>query len=265
MAFDRDFIIQTVWTAANSAYLIENVASPPLPGGFALVGEIDADPNQAAAAAAAIDPTQRIMSHVMLVESNIFGLVAFNAATSTAIVAFRGTQDATDWIHDVDAIPVDYIAVPKTGLVHAGFQLVYEHVRQSVAALLQKCQGVKNILITGHSLGGAVAMLSAFDIAVNITPGITPSLCTLAGPRAADPGFRDKFNAKFPDFTRVVNFMDVVPQVPLPPLYEHAGVELAVNGGFKAFDLVFAHRLTTYLAGLQKLPAPPPQQSVTSA
>jgi hypothetical protein len=51
----------------------------------------------------------------------------------------------------------------------------------------------------------------------------------------------------------VVNFMDVVPQVPLPPLYKHAGEEVLVYGGFKPLEVAYAHRLTTYLAGLQKL------------
>jgi len=33
------------------------------------------------------------------------------------------------------------------------------------------------------------------------------------------------------------------------------GQEQEVHGGFKPLDIVYAHRLTTYLAGLQKLTA----------
>jgi hypothetical protein len=53
--------------------------------------------------------------------------------------------------------------------------------------------------------------------------------------------------------------MDAVPQVPVPPLYQHVGTateEVLVHGGFKPLDITYAHHLTTYLAGLQKLQQP---------
>jgi hypothetical protein len=132
-----------------------------------------------------------------------------------------------------------------------GFQLVYEHVRPSVAKLLGACTGVRRILVTGHSLGAAVAILSGFELAK--TTGVPTELYTLAGPRTGAPDFSGAYSGVIPICYRVVNFMDVVPQVPLPPLYKHAGEEVLVRGGFKPLEVAFAHRLTTYLAGLQKL------------
>ena len=108
-------------------------------------------------------------------------------------------------------------------------------------------------LVTGYSLGGAVAVLSAIDIATNLTPGVVPELYTLASPRTGAPDFAANFNHLIPVCNRIVNFMDVVPQLPLPPLYEHVGRKILVHGGFKALDVAYAHRVTTYLAGLQKL------------
>jgi triacylglycerol lipase len=252
--FNPQIAINLYYPAANSAYLIQTVPNPPLPDGFALAGPLVADPAKAAAMMAQAPPQQHAMVNAMLADSNIFGLVAWNAAQKTAMVAFRGTQDAKDWLDDLDAVPVDYQAVARIGLAHMGFQLVYEHVRASLTTLLEtKCAGAQKILVTGHSLGGAVAVLAGFDIARNIMAGPVLEFCTFAGPRAVDPGFSSKFNAAFPVCNRVVNFMDVVPQVPLPPLYEHTGQEQLVHGGFKPLDPVYAHRLTTYLAGLQKL------------
>ena len=57
--------------------------------------------------------------------------------------------------------------------------------------------------------------------------------------------------------------MDVVPQLPLPPAYEHVGQETLVHGGFKPLDITYAHHLTTYLTGLQKL-LPMVQKSQTA-
>jgi triacylglycerol lipase len=254
--FDVQFTINTYYPAANAAYQIQTVPNPLLPAGFTLAGPLVADPQKAAAMMAAAAPELHTMVNAMLADSNIFGLVAWNATAKTAMVAFRGTQDAKDWLDDLDAVPVNYQAVPGIGLAHMGFQLVYEHVRSSLTTLLTgPCAGATRILVTGHSLGGAVAVLSGFDIAKNIVAGSVPEFCTFAGPRAVDPGFSGKFNAAFPTCNRVVNFMDVVPQVPLPPLYEHVGQEQLVHGGFKPLDIAYAHRLTTYLAGLQKLTA----------
>ena len=260
MPFDLQLATNVMYLAANSAYQIMNIPQPVLPAGFALVGPIEADPQAALPAMLASDPLQhRIVTH-MLLESNIFGLVAWNQATSTALIAFRGTQTIMDWIDDVDAVAVPYLAVAGAGLVHMGFQLVYEHIRRNVAQIVASgCKGAKRVLVTGHSLGGAVAVLGGFDIAKNVTPGVVPELYTLAGPRTGAPDFAANFNKLIPVCYRIVNFMDVVPQVPLPPLYQHVGQEVLVHGGFRPLDVIYAHLLTTYLAGLQKLnPAPGP-------
>ena len=253
MAFDPKFAIDVMYTAANAAYVVMTTPDPALPAGFQLTGTIEAHPQQALAAMAAANPrAQRIVSSA-LKESNIFGLVAWNASTKTAMVAIRGTESIWDWIDDIDAVPVPFLAVPGSGLVHMGFQLVYENIRGSIAQLLGQCTGIQKVLVTGHSLGGALAILAGFEIAKKLLPGVVPLLYTFAGPRTAAPDLAAKINAAIPECNRIVNFMDAVPQVPLPPLYEHVGQETLVHGGFKPLDVTYAHHLTTYLAGLQKL------------
>ncbi len=251
MPFDPRFMIDVIYPAATSSYLMTTVHAPPLPAGYTLVGAIEADPRAATTVAALTDAKLHEIAAGMLSESKVFGLVAWNEAAKTALVAFRGTQSIWDWINDLDAIAIAYMAVAGSGHVHMGFQLVYEHVRQSVAKLLATCKGVQRILVTGHSLGAAVAILSGFELAK--TTGIATELYTLAGPRTGAPDFSGAYRGVVPICYRVVNFMDVVPQVPLPPLYKHTGEEVLVYGGFKPLEVAYAHRLTTYLAGLQKL------------
>jgi triacylglycerol lipase len=256
MPFDKTFAINVMYPAASAAYLVMNVPQPvlALPPGFAVAGLIQANAVDAAAAMAAAIPDLQRIANVTVAESSIFGLVAWNATTRTAIVAIRGTQTIWDWIADLDAAPVPYLPVPGAGQVHMGFQLVYEHIRSSIGNLLKNnCPGVQAIWVTGHSLGGALAVLGAYDILKNVNLGPVPQLYTFAGPRAGAPNFAGTFNAAIPVCYRIVNFMDVVPQVPLPPLYEHVGQETLVQGGFKPLDPAYAHYLTTYLAGLQKL------------
>lgn len=257
MPFDPKFAINIIYPAANAAYLIMNL--PPeklsLPPGYAYAGTIEANRFDAALAVAKADAAQQRVANAAISESNIFGLVCWNAAESTALVAIRGTRTLWDWVADIDAVRVPYFPDPGAGGVHMGFELVYEHIRRSTGAILTGggCPGVKKVIVTGHSLGGALAVLGGYDIAKNVLPGVPLELCTLAGPRTAAPDFAGKFNALIPTCNRVVNVMDVVPQVPLPPLYLHVGSEILVHGGFRPLDITYAHHLTTYLAGLQKL------------
>lgn len=254
MPFDKNFAISVMYPAATAAYQIMTVPNPPLPPGYTLVGSIQANPGAVVSAMEAADPDQQNIVHQVIMESNIFGLVAWNAAAKSAIVAIRGTQTLWDWIADFDAAVVPYAPNPGAGGVHMGFQLVYLLIRDSVKKLLQTgCAGAQQIWVTGHSLGAALALLCAFDL-LNPGFGATPQLYTFAGPRTGDPQFVASFDAAIPVCYRIVNFMDVVPQVPLPPFYGHVLQEIDVNGGFRPLNVAYAHSLTTYLAGLQKLP-----------
>jgi hypothetical protein len=256
MPFDQGFAINVMYPAANAAYLTMSVPVPPLnlPAGYTSAGLITANPQDAAQAMAAATPDQQRLATKVVTESSIFGLVAWNAATSTAIVAIRGTETILEWLADIDAPLIPYLPDPNAGDAHMGFQLVYEHIRKSIATLLTtKCAAAKTIWVTGHSLGGALAILAAYDILKNVKTGPVPQLYTFAGPRTCAPNLEANFNADIPVCYRIVNFMDIVPQVPLPPLYEHVGSETLVHGGFRPLDPTYAHHLTTYLNGLQKL------------
>jgi triacylglycerol lipase len=262
MPFDLDLTLNVLYPAASAAYLVMNGTTTglSLPPGYTVVGQIVADPQSAANVMAQAPPDQQRIPNRMVAESNIFGLVARSADGRTAIVAIRGTMTIWEWIGDFDAAPVPWFSNPSVGLVHQGFQLTYEHICKSLRGLLQSgCTGVQKIFVTGHSLGGALAVLAAYDICASIQPGVSTEVYTFAGPRAAAPNFVGKFNTSVPVRYRIVNFMDVVPQVPVPPLYQHIGAsteEIVVHGGFKPLDVTYAHHLTTYLAGLQKLQQP---------
>jgi triacylglycerol lipase len=178
-------------------------------------------------------------------------------AVKIAFVSFRGTQTAIDWKHDLDALYEPYGFVDGSGDVHQGFLTVYKALRDSVKAeLATACQGCDRLLVTGHSLGAALALLAAPDITKNILPGRTPDLLTFAGPRVGLLRFYRFFNNLIGDCYRVVASGDIVPDVPLfvPPvfLYKHVGKEVKVDGGQE--DPIKAHSLTlSYIPGLQKL------------
>ena len=70
------------------------------------------------------------------------------------VIAFRGTEQKLDWFTDALVIPVPYAG----RMCHGGFTLAHKSIWKKV---LEHVDFEKRTLITGHSLGGALAELSA--------------------------------------------------------------------------------------------------------
>jgi pimeloyl-ACP methyl ester carboxylesterase len=134
------------------------------------------------------------------------------------VVAFRGTQDLRNWLTDLDC------AFARLGRlrVHRGFYEALESVRADLEAEIQstRCQ---RLWLTGHSLGGALAMLFAW-----IWNGPVEGIYTFGQPRAGDAAFARDFNDRWRERTfRVIRADDIVPRVPwLLGAYRHAGHEI---------------------------------------
>jgi predicted lipase len=132
--------------------------------------------------------------------------------------------------------------------VHAGFITAYAAVRDdlvSTVSSLLKQKKQRQVFVTGHSLGAALATLAAYDI----TSACRTDAClyTFGSPRVGNPVFEKNFNAKVKNAFRVKNFDDVVGCVPLETLqyknhtleYRHVGTleQLDTNGQFIATEI----------------------------
>ena len=178
-----------------------------------------------------------------------FGWICLDAANRRLVVAFRGTQYFHDWLDDLDFIPAPYAAVPGRGTVHAGFQLVYNAIRGSVRGTVQnlansgKCD---TLLITGHSLGGALCGLAAPDLLNDIAANLSPIVYSWAEPRVGHSDFVSFLNTHVNVCYRIANQWDVVPHVPgVLAGYEHEGDQLTIDSGFLPPDVVRYHELAT--------------------
>ena len=70
-----------------------------------------------------------------------------------------------DWIDDLSFAKLAYMADCSGCAVHSGFYDSWHSVRpQVLAALQQTPEAASGLYITGHSLGGAMASLAAFDL-----------------------------------------------------------------------------------------------------
>ena len=205
-----------------------------------LTSQADANSQQLLAASPADSPNQH------------FGWICVDAKNNRLIVAFRGTQFFHDWLDDFDFIPAPYGPIPGRGTVHQGFQLVYYAIRDSLMQSVNARKGgCKEILITGHSLGGALVGLATPDLLNQAAANLAPIVYTWAEPRVGHSDYVDFFNTHVNVCYRIVNVWDVVPHLP-PDLagYEHEGNQLSIDSGF-SLDIVKNHVLVSgYAPGL---------------
>ena len=147
---------------------------------------------------------------------NITGAAGFGSlhnSSDAALLALRGTQpdDVSDIAHDLEAALIEW---PESGgRVHAGFaaaiRSLLPQIRQWIADIKLD---PKMLIVTGHSLGAAMATLAASIL----HPGW---LVTLGSPRAGDTRFVSTVQAA--NIQRIVDCCDIVTRVPPPGAYTH--------------------------------------------
>jgi len=132
-----------------------------------------------------------------------------------AVLAFRGTIRTDEWVSDGVVRQIACPFAPRMGLVHEGFADIYESMRAKIKEAFADVAPAKTLYITGHSLGGALAVLAAADLA---SGGRRPVVYTFGAPRAGDPRFVWRYGALISESYRIVNRCDLVPRLP-PPVW----------------------------------------------
>ena len=154
-------------------------------------------------------------------------------ASDIVLIAFRGTENVADWIADFNALRV----TRPYGKVHRGFYHAFNDVRSSLEAVLAPVRN-RRLIVTGHSLGGALATVAAAEWLQDNS--FAPAAAfTFGQPRVGDSQVAKFINSSFGDrYSRFVNDDDIVPRV--PPGYSHVG---------KLFHFDAAGELQESLAG----------------
>lgn len=165
------------------------------------------------------------------------GLHAFAASCDThTVLAFRGTHDAKDWMDDLRATPASFSwlfeGASDVGHVHAGFghalSDAWEEINVALDAVAPKppidsslkdlaAMPARTFWITGHSLGGALAVLSgaAFSFMPDDTVRPVNGIYTFGQPRVGAHPFCGNYDHILQSKTfRFVNKQDLVPRVP---------------------------------------------------
>jgi triacylglycerol lipase len=210
---------------------------------------------------------------------NVSGLATFDGAGTDAngflaqldgaiAIVFRGTDSIDNWIDDAEILPLPF---RDKGAVHSGFLHSLDSVWATISATLARWKGGgRTLWITGHSLGGALALLATATLRFPAGGGAavpTPvaGVYTFGQPRVGTRDFGQACDADFGDFYfRFVNNADIVPRIPPRVLgYWHAGnLEFIDGAGHIQSDISWWHEaldsVEVGLEGLRELQATRP-------
>lgn len=177
------------------------------------------------------------------------GNAAFN------IIALRGTKTYEEWVTDVDILPTSFALYDTfdPGDVPGGFYKMYVQgtygvapsagttrpqgsIAQQLASLLQSGSWNSSVplYVTGHSLGAALAVFAAMDVACNFPKLVSglymynfaPPNISAHGVFAPEAKFAGNFQALVPNSFSVINAADIVPTLP-PGTFSVGGLTMS--------------------------------------
>ena len=154
-------------------------------------------------------------------------------------IVFQGTANLSDLKTDIDTKLVE---INQGVLVHEGFYKYFISIYPLILEQLDKYQNWNKIIITGHSLGGGLALLAQYHLM-----GKYDTQCiTFGSPRVGNDKFAESFKNET-NSVRVYNFEDPVPMVPINNQYQHPTspalcIDFDMNYDIKSRDYIKAFR-----------------------
>lgn len=174
------------------------------------------------------------LSLVKWIENKKSDTQGFVATKGKSIyVVWRGSESKKDFQNDASIDKVPFIEDGEK--VHIGFKYCWESVigdtYDAIDTALEMLAGeTTNIVVSGHSLGGAVATLYAYSIKKHY-PHYNVSSTTIGSPRVGNKTFKENYDNSDIDTLRIVHNNDLVTHTPYIRFYHvNHQVRLDNNG-----------------------------------
>ena len=168
-------------------------------------------------------------------------VVVYDDEDNEILVGFRGTiNKISQWASDLDTVYTRWKY--GNGNVHSGFYDRFDEIKAPVMSFLRiakKIHPKASIIVSGHSMGGAVATMFSMYLDT-VYPSYSPSFVyTFGSPRVGDKTFATQVDKTFGDkLIRVMNEWDMVTDLPPTAFgYRHTGKLIScVTGTLKCTE-----------------------------
>ncbi|CAN0420449.1 unnamed protein product, partial [Ascophyllum nodosum] len=158
------------------------------------------------------------------------------------IVVFRGTREPADWATNLKIFTRDTLTHFGLSFLRQGFDDGVNTVwvgcgmRDMIKSLYNEKGKKRKLFITGHSLGAALATVTAAHLAFEQSINIITAIYTYGSPNRVFNGpLAEEFDAKInygiplkDKCFRCRNNNDIVPRIPPYP-YTHVGTEIYID------------------------------------
>jgi hypothetical protein len=184
---------------------------------------------------ATFEMTKRITN----TSNSLEGYIGYQSNTGEILVSFRGTSNFKNWVTDLNAIKTTY-PLCSGCMAHKGFftaeQEIIGEVNDEVNRLKSQHSSDK-VLVVGHSLGAALATLTALDLANRGSYKIT--LWNFGSPRIFNQAGADWASSSASGIViggRRTHYKDIVTHVPPHSAgFRHISGEIYENGPISSY------------------------------
>ena len=153
----------------------------------------------------------------------------------TLYIVWRGSSSPKDFLEDAQLKRVNFIEPGEK--VHNGFYTAFSSVKEDLYSSVNNVVSnnldkIKSVVICGHSLGAALAVISSYMICKDF-PQIAHLVknVTIGCPRVGNSTFKDNYNKLVPKSIRIVNDKDLVTRIPkIGFTHINEGITLNENG-----------------------------------
>lgn len=136
----------------------------------------------------------------------------------TLYIAYKGTDTIQDMVSNVDIRLYKYHNDIE---IHRGFWYKYKSIQSLLLKhidIIENIQDINKIICTGHSLGAALASITAFDLS---QLGYNTILHTFGSPRIGNEDFAYWSSKYISHHYRISHIYDIVPSLPFSDPYRH--------------------------------------------
>lgn len=184
-----------------------------------------------------------VASNGVITGDSLQAFAGYDPDYGRIVVSFRGTANIEDWMKDFDYSQTTYPYADAYGVdtttecIHSGFydswgELGTDGLTTTLSELFSKYSG-SDVLVTGHSLGGAIAQIAALDFKLSpvyqqYSIGAV-NVITFGSPRWARDDLASVYDQVIDSNWRLTNEKDIVPTVPYTYLsngFSHTATEI---------------------------------------